>query len=93
MKCPKCQTKNPETVNFCGECQTKLEKVCPNCNHLNPPQFKFCNKCSSNLTVTQKEATEILNLEAFYSWGEQKICVARNVSSIKGKMDIIEERG
>jgi class 3 adenylate cyclase/tetratricopeptide (TPR) repeat protein/ribosomal protein L40E len=61
MKCPKCQTENPETANFCGECQTKLEKVCPNCNHLNPPQFKFCNKCGSNLTVTPKEPTKELS--------------------------------
>jgi predicted ATPase/class 3 adenylate cyclase/ribosomal protein L40E len=63
MKCPKCQTENPETANFCGECQTKLEKVCPSCNHLNPPQFKFCNKCGSNLTVTPKEAIKELSFE------------------------------
>jgi class 3 adenylate cyclase/tetratricopeptide (TPR) repeat protein len=61
LKCPKCQTENPDTANFCGECQTKLEKVCPNCNHLNPPQFKFCNKCGSNLTVTPKEVTKELS--------------------------------
>jgi class 3 adenylate cyclase/tetratricopeptide (TPR) repeat protein/ribosomal protein L40E len=63
MKCPKCQTENPETANFCGECQTKLEKVCPNCNHLNQPQFKFCNKCGSNLTITPKEATKELSFD------------------------------
>src|SRR4030043_1408034 len=63
MKCPKCQTENPETANFCGECRTKLEKVCPNCNHLNPLQFKFCNKCGSNLTVTPKEATKELSFD------------------------------
>src|SRR5512139_42805 len=61
MKCPKCQTENPETANFCGECQTKLEKVCPSCDHPNPPQFKFCNKCGSNLTVAPKEATKGLS--------------------------------
>jgi class 3 adenylate cyclase/tetratricopeptide (TPR) repeat protein len=53
MKCPKCQTENPETANFCGVCQTKLEKACPSCNHLNPPQFKFCNNCGSTLTPTE----------------------------------------
>jgi class 3 adenylate cyclase/tetratricopeptide (TPR) repeat protein/ribosomal protein L40E len=63
VKCPKCQTENPETANFCGECQTKLEKVCPSCNHLNSPQFKFCNKCGSNLTVTPKEATKELSFD------------------------------
>ena len=63
MECPKCQTENPETANFCGECQTKLEKVYPNCNHLNPPQFKFCNKCGSNLTVIPREATKELSFD------------------------------
>jgi hypothetical protein len=24
MKCPKCQTENPDTVKFCGECGAKI---------------------------------------------------------------------
>jgi len=24
MKCPKCQTENPENLKFCGECGAKL---------------------------------------------------------------------
>jgi class 3 adenylate cyclase/tetratricopeptide (TPR) repeat protein/ribosomal protein L40E len=63
MKCPKCQMENPETANFCGECQTKLEKVCPNCNHLNPPQFKFCNKCGSSLIIPAKEVPRELSFD------------------------------
>jgi len=63
MKCPKCQTENPETANFCGECQARLERVCPNCNHLNLPQFKFCNKCGSSLTAPPKGAPRELSFE------------------------------
>ena len=36
MKCQKCQTENPEGVEFCGECGAKLEKICPHCNSSNP---------------------------------------------------------
>ena len=25
VKCPKCQTDNPDTLKFCGECGTPLE--------------------------------------------------------------------
>ena len=29
MKCPKCQTENPETKKFCGECGTQLTQAEP----------------------------------------------------------------
>jgi len=49
MKCPECQTENPEGSKFCGECGAKLERTCPNCNFSNPPQFKFCGECGHKL--------------------------------------------
>jgi class 3 adenylate cyclase/tetratricopeptide (TPR) repeat protein len=49
MKCPKCQTENPEGLRFCGECGAKLERICPKCNFSNPPQFKFCGECGTPL--------------------------------------------
>ncbi|MBI4763455.1 MAG: zinc ribbon domain-containing protein, partial [Deltaproteobacteria bacterium] len=45
MQCPKCLTKNPEGLKFCGECGTKLERICPKCQFVNPPQFNFCGEC------------------------------------------------
>ena len=50
MKCPKCQSENPDTQKFCGQCGAKLEKVCPQCGSDNPPQYGFCGECGHSLT-------------------------------------------
>ncbi len=47
MKCPKCQSENPEGVKFCGGCGAGLQAilVCPHCNHSNPPGvLLFCHE-------------------------------------------------
>ena len=52
MKCPKCQTENPEGAEFCIECgqSLRLELLCPQCSHANPKGAKFCEKCGHSLT-------------------------------------------
>jgi class 3 adenylate cyclase/tetratricopeptide (TPR) repeat protein len=54
MKCPKCQSENPESNRFCGECGGKLEIVCPSCKSANPSEFKFCGKCGKELPLPIK---------------------------------------
>ena len=51
MKCPKCQSDNPESAKFCGECGAGLEVCCPQCGKKNPAGGKFCFDCGHNLTV------------------------------------------
>ncbi|MBI2851386.1 MAG: protein kinase [Chloroflexi bacterium] len=55
MKCPKCQTENPEGVKFCGECGRPFsaEIACPKCGHKNPQGVKFCHECGQPLTHAQ----------------------------------------
>src|SRR5713226_196508 len=49
MRCPSCNSENPETTKFCGSCGEPLKAVCPNCGAENPPQFKFCGECGTPL--------------------------------------------
>ena len=49
MKCPKCQTENPETNKFCRECGISLSRVCPHCGTEVLPQDKFCGQCGQVL--------------------------------------------
>jgi class 3 adenylate cyclase/tetratricopeptide (TPR) repeat protein len=49
MRCPSCNSENPETTKFCGSCGRPLTKRCGKCGTENPPQFKFCGECGSAL--------------------------------------------
>jgi class 3 adenylate cyclase/tetratricopeptide (TPR) repeat protein len=55
MKCPKCQTENPETRKFCLECAAKLVLVCAQCGTENLPPDKFCGECGQ--TLEKKDVT------------------------------------
>ncbi len=72
MKCPNCQTENPDTQKFCGECGTRLELVCPQCGSANPPQYKFCGECGQQLNgVAGQEAAKVEN-KSIEPEGERK---------------------
>ena len=67
MKCPKCQTENPETRKFCRECGAKLILVCPHCHFENLPADKFCGECGQKL-----EAKEVIEKVEPSIEGERK---------------------
>ena len=54
MKCPECQFENPDGVNFCVECGSKLEKICPKCGFPNSLSHKFCGGCGHKLSLPEE---------------------------------------
>jgi class 3 adenylate cyclase/ribosomal protein L40E len=65
MKCPKCQTENPEDSKFCRKCGSSTESgiSCPNCGSTHPPDSNFCNKCGHNLTVASEPTPKELSYD------------------------------
>jgi class 3 adenylate cyclase/tetratricopeptide (TPR) repeat protein len=52
MKCPACQSENPEGMKFCIECGKRLEIICSKCGFANLPISKFCGDCGTPLTAS-----------------------------------------
>jgi class 3 adenylate cyclase/tetratricopeptide (TPR) repeat protein len=50
MRCPRCESDNPEGMKFCIECAAPLARRCPQCSFANPPQAKFCGQCATSLS-------------------------------------------
>jgi class 3 adenylate cyclase/tetratricopeptide (TPR) repeat protein len=89
MKCPKCQFENPDGMQFCGKCASKLELICPNCNFSNPPDFIFCGKCAQNLQEP-KEAPPIDYSEPqSYTPEHLKDKILTTRSSIEGERKLV----
>jgi class 3 adenylate cyclase/tetratricopeptide (TPR) repeat protein len=63
MKCPKCQTENPQTRKFCSECGAKLLLICPQCGFENLPKDKFCGECGHDLIHPSKAIPKELSFD------------------------------
>jgi hypothetical protein len=63
MKCPKCQSENPEARKFCRECGAKLLLICSQCRSENLPGDKFCGECGHNFVVPSEPAPKDLSFD------------------------------
>jgi hypothetical protein len=61
MKCPKCQTDNPEDKKFCRECGADLVDLCPQCGAEVLPSDKFCGDCRHDLKKTKEPSLKDLS--------------------------------
>jgi len=63
MKCPKCQTENPDENRFCRECGSKLSQTCPQCSAEVLLSDKFCGKCGNTLSKPPEPITKELSFD------------------------------
>jgi len=63
MQCPECHFDNADSMNFCGKCGKKLEKLCPQCNFENPGEYEFCGKCGYKLSISSETTTKELSFD------------------------------
>jgi len=63
MKCPKCQTENPETKKFCRKCGTRLSLQCPQCGSEYLPGDGFCGECGRNLSIPSEAKPKGLSFD------------------------------
>jgi class 3 adenylate cyclase len=57
VRCPSCQTENPEASKFCRECGSRLVAVCTSCGTSLAPGSKFCSECGSQVGAADDEPT------------------------------------
>jgi len=43
--CWDCNSENPPTMKFCGNCGTLLRNLCEGCSFENPLEFAYCGRC------------------------------------------------
>ena len=63
MKCPECQTDNPDHRKFCRECGVKFVLQCPQCGTENIPGDKFCGECGQTLSLPVESLPKDLSFD------------------------------
>jgi hypothetical protein len=85
MKCPKCQTDNPENMKFYRKCGAKLTLICPQCRSEIFPDDYFFGDCGHDLKKPGKAPPSDLEQPQSYTpkFLADKILTTR--SSIEGE--------
>ena len=102
MKCPRCQSVNPDGARFCEECGARLEVACPSCGQPVTAGKKFCRSCGATLaaeatrlpspdTYTPAHLAErILTSKAALEGERKQVTVL--FADLKGSMEMLADR-
>ena len=63
MRCPECNTENPEGKKFCRKCGAKLASACPQCAAEILPGDRFCGECGHNLSHPSEPSPRELSFD------------------------------
>lgn len=59
MRCPSCESNNPDAAQFCATCGSGLAEACPHCGGELTPGARFCISCGKPVPAAeQRAATE-----------------------------------
>ena len=89
MKCPKCQTGNPNNRKFCYECGRRLLPVCPKCGSENLLRDKFCGDCGHELRVPKEVPSVDCNQPQSYTPKFLADKILTTPSSIEGERKLV----
>lgn len=89
MKCPQCQSDNPEGKKFCRKCGAKLSLTCPECGAEVLSGDLFCGECGEPLTGPAKASPIAYDQPHSYTPKHlaEKILTTR--SSIEGERKLV----
>ena len=88
MKCPKCQTENPEEKKFCHKCGASLLR-CPHCGAGVQPDHEFCGDCGRRLIA--EKPTPLLDYSHPQSYTPKFLAekILTTKSSIEGERKLV----
>jgi len=56
MRCPSCESNNPDAAQFCATCGTSLALTCPHCHADLTPGARFCISCGRPVSRSDESA-------------------------------------
>ncbi len=89
MQCSKCKFQNPEEMQFCGKCGSKLTNPCSKCGFENPEAFEFCGKCGKALQQSLDNSEVDYKKSQSYTSKHLTDKILTTKSSIEGERKVL----
>ena len=64
MRCPSCESNNPDAAQFCATCGTAIAQACPHCGTELTPGARFCISCGKPVSASDEPVAVVGTPEA-----------------------------